>query len=255
MKKVLIILLALSVNLSLFASKSSSVDELFKMANEKYKTGKYTDAVRLYENILKKGIKNGYVYYNLGNAYFKTKELGKAILCYERAKIYLPDDKDVNYNLRYAKLMRVDRFKKESPNPFTVILLFVYNLFSINTLCVLSVIFLFVLSGIFLGRWLWRGNMHLNNILYKLFPYVGGVFLFFVLLLGIKIFVVESYNYAVVLEKEIDVKSGPGKEYTVMFNLHEGTKVNIKKISGNWLFITTPNGFSGWVKKASVEKI
>ncbi len=255
MKKFFSIIILFVLIFSGYVFSKTSVDELFKLANEKYKTGNYQEAIQIYNSILKKGIKNGYIYYNLGNAYFKNKELGKAILNYERAKIYLPDDKDVNYNLKYASLMRIDKFKKNAPNPFTVIIMFIYNMFSVNTLFVFVYLLLLVIIGFYFVKWFWKNNITLNNILYKIFPYTIGLFIFFLFLLSVKIYITETSSYAIILKKEIDVKSGPGKEYTVMFNLHEGTKVSVKKYSGNWMFISTPNGFSGWIEKSSAEKI
>ena len=48
------------------------------------------------------GYVNGHLYYNLGNAYLRSGQLGRAILNYKRAQILIPRDADLNFNLRYA---------------------------------------------------------------------------------------------------------------------------------------------------------
>ncbi len=257
MKKIVVMtVLLLFIGNYLFGveNETSSINEIFKLANEKYKKGKYEEAIELYKNIIKKGIKNGYVYYNLGNAYLKNKELGKAILNYEKAKLYIPSDKDLNYNLKYANMMKIDKFKVEESNPFLIILKFIYNLFNVNTLFIISYILFLLLIIYFIIKWLVK-DFRIKNINDKLFPYLLSLFIFFALLLSVKIYVIESSNYGIIISKEVDVKSGPGDEYTVMFNLHEGTKVEEKKYSDEWVLIATPNGFSGWIKKNEIESI
>jgi len=48
-------------------------------------------------------LESGNLYFNLGNAYFKAGERGKAILNYERARRLIPRDPDVQANLAYAQ--------------------------------------------------------------------------------------------------------------------------------------------------------
>jgi tetratricopeptide (TPR) repeat protein len=83
------------------AQKDAWVENFF-IANQAYKENRFQDAIDGYKQIIDSGHKNGHLYYNLGNAYFRMNELGKAILCYERARLLIPRDADLNFNLRYA---------------------------------------------------------------------------------------------------------------------------------------------------------
>ena len=80
---------------------ASPVAEQFAKASQLYKNGKYDDAVKAYEEIAKEK-PAAEVYYNLGNAYFKTKKIGLAILNYERARRQMPRDSDILANLAYV---------------------------------------------------------------------------------------------------------------------------------------------------------
>ena len=153
MKKLLLLILLFPVMLT---ATSDNVDELFKEGNEKYKKGKYNDAIKYYELILSKGIRNGYVYYNLGNAYFKANNPGKAVLNLERAKIYLPSDADVNFNIRFTESRIVDTIQKQQYNPFTIVILFFYNLFEINTLFWVIFILFLILIGSLTFKWFYN---------------------------------------------------------------------------------------------------
>ena len=55
-----------------------------------------------YEAIIREGAENGVIYFNIANSYFKSGELGKAILNYERAKRFIPRDSDLKFNENYA---------------------------------------------------------------------------------------------------------------------------------------------------------
>ena len=66
---------------------------------ENYKIGNFTQAAQDFEAVAKLNINNPYLFYNIGNAYLKSNDIGRAILWYERAKVLAPNDPDLNYNL------------------------------------------------------------------------------------------------------------------------------------------------------------
>src|SRR3989338_3007101 len=82
-------------------SSAESLENRFAKANQLYRDEKHDKAARLYEEIVV-ATPSFEVYYNLGNAYFKSKQLGKAILNYERARRLSPRDRDVLANLSYV---------------------------------------------------------------------------------------------------------------------------------------------------------
>lgn len=52
-----------------------------------------------------------------------------------------------------------------------------------------------------------------------------------------------------------EVREGPSNIFTDSFNLPEGIKYTISKRYKDWVFITYPNKYSGWIKFSYEEKI
>jgi len=87
---------------SCLAAETPSAEEFFFEANRAYKEGRYMEAIDGYRRLAEKGYATGHLYFNLGNAYFRFGQLGRAILNYKRAQLLIPRDADLNFNLRYA---------------------------------------------------------------------------------------------------------------------------------------------------------
>lgn len=76
--------------------------EAFAKAQAAYDDGRYTEASMLYEEMLKSGINNVEVEYNLANAYFKNSELPQAVWHYRTAWYAAPRDPDIRANMQFA---------------------------------------------------------------------------------------------------------------------------------------------------------
>ena len=79
------------------------------IADSAYVKGDYKAAIEAYETILTNEGEAADVYYNLGNAYYKSENIAKAILNYERALLLNPSDEDVAFNLELARSKTVDK--------------------------------------------------------------------------------------------------------------------------------------------------
>jgi tetratricopeptide (TPR) repeat protein len=83
----------------------------FEQGNEAYQSGNYLKAIEYYNQIIDNGYQTSEVYYNLGNAYYKLKNIPEAILNYERALKVDPSDEDSEFNLRIANLQTLDKIE------------------------------------------------------------------------------------------------------------------------------------------------
>lgn len=231
-----------------------TASELFLKGNEAYKQGRYGEAARFYEEILSSGIKNGFVHYNLGNAYFKQNDLGRAILNYQRARIFLPADGDVKFNLRFADSIKQDNIPEGEFNPFTRMILFLYGVFDVNTLFrMVYFLFLLLIASLIFG---WNSkNVNHQTINARIQTPAAVIFAVFLFVLVLKVHETATSRHAVVLAHEIRVKSGPSDTYTDIFTLHAGSRVAVRKENNGWLLISLPNGYSGWAEKSGLEKI
>ena len=94
--------------------------ELFRQANEAAANDPaearelYHKAALRFERITREGgIQNGKLHYNIGNAYFRMNDFGRAILSYRRAEQYIPNDPNLQQNLDYARKRRTDRIEEQ----------------------------------------------------------------------------------------------------------------------------------------------
>jgi tetratricopeptide (TPR) repeat protein len=75
----------------------------FEEANRLYEQGKYEEAAAAYLKIVDSGVVSPAVYFNLGNAYFKSGQLGMAIVSYRKAQQLAPRDPDIRANLQFVR--------------------------------------------------------------------------------------------------------------------------------------------------------
>ena len=223
-------------------------EERFVQSNRDYKEGKYREAISGYHGLLEKGIRSGHLFYNLGNAYFKTDDLGRAILNYERARLFLPRDPDLRFNLNYAR----NQVQDDIPHPrsflqttfFWLDNLTLWELF--RGFAVLNIFFWTVLGVRLFTRTEWT---YYVAILFLIFWTVGG------LSLGLKYQHGRNDRRAVILDREVRVLAGPDPGDTVFFKLHSGTLVKMERSEGDWSLIRLPDKKRGWVRAAAVQRI
>lgn len=99
--------------LFVFLSSPLFADPLTEAMNA-YDQGDFKKAATVYEDLVKSGIQNGSVFYNLGNTYFRLGEKGKALAAYLAARRLLPRDPDIKANLKFAHEQMVDKLAVRS---------------------------------------------------------------------------------------------------------------------------------------------
>ena len=208
-------------------------------ANLHYQNKQYEEAAKAYEALIAEGYKNGHLYYNLGNAYYRLGQMGASILNYTRAKSLIPRDKDLEANLKSAYQETSDHLEgKES------ILLFWLDNFNqveiVHALVVAGILFwLTMIARLFFRAAAW--DIARNTTLCLL--------LFTTISAGAKYYWDTNNPTAVVLAKTIDVKSAPGADGITLFQLHEGAVASIAEEKDDWYKIELPDDKKGWVKK------
>ncbi|NCC52976.1 MAG: tetratricopeptide repeat protein [Spartobacteria bacterium] len=75
---------------------------LFTEAGRAYDKGNMSDAIRHYQQLVDDGYIASELFFNLGNAYFRNAEPGKAIANYLRARQLAPRNADIKANLQFA---------------------------------------------------------------------------------------------------------------------------------------------------------
>lgn len=248
MAKRLIFIIIICLNSNVLAKENNNLLEVFKAANNLYEKANYEGAIEKYQNLIEQGVKNKTVYYNLGNAYYKNNRLGLAILSYRRAYKLSPRDKDIIANLTFVRERVIDQVKYERPLP-QIIWGEIVSTLTLNEWTMLcSVLYLLFMSLSIFCVLKCRGGSRTAHTAHFYRNLV------FVILCVAVIFFISSYLTnkqleAVVIADEVDVRNGPGGNYSKGFVLHEGTEVYVENDSGNWLEISLPDGLKGWIEK------
>ena len=223
-------------------------------ADSAYLRGEYQQAIKDYEDLLKKGA-SADIYYNLGNAYYRTENITQAVLNYERALLLSPGDRDIRFNLQLARSKTIDKIVPESEMFFITWYHSLVNLMSVDgwaRTAILSLSLVIVLSLLYLFS---------ERIWLRKVGFFGGIVILLVFLLGNLFASQQKQNLqfrkgAIVIATSVAVKSTPAKNGTDLFILHEGTKVNITDGSmKDWKEIRLADGKEGWIESKKIEMI
>ena len=262
---ILVIFIALFSSLKSFASKAED-------AERAYNNGNYAEAISLYNNLLEDDSVSAALYYNLGNAYYKSGENGNAVLAFERAKKLKPHDRQIVNNLNYVVQKVTDANVKElkgkkgnleydNPTFFQLVRKKISETRSSNDWACLAVI-AFLLFLCFLALYVFA-----SNILARKAGFFGGIaFISFAVIFLILAFVsagyAESKDDAVIISQKIALLEKPeigAGNSTVP--LHSGTKVEIiedyesKGGSATWYKVRLNSENIGWINSKDLEII
>lgn len=255
MKRILLILTIALLPLGVQATSRTHVKQnVVSMADEAYKAADYTAAIELYESVLADGLTSADLYYNLGNAYYRTGQMGFAILNYERALRLNPSMDDARENLALAESKTVDRIT-ELPKLFIV--RWVDLLCTRVSPVAWRVVWLVLLALVGLSVVAMRLGPSRQ---WRKAGLVAGVLVLLLLLMATFLLLRATHQYnthqeAVVLAPAITVKSSPEGQSTDKLILHEGTLVTVSDSLAGWYKITIADGTTGWCQIEEVERI
>jgi len=239
--------------LSQFTFAQSS-RELFNEANDLYAKKNYEEAAKKYEAIVANGFESSALYYNLGNAYFKTKNIPSAILYYEKAALLDPSNDDIVFNLELARTYTIDKIEP-IPQFFLVSMVkWFRGLFSANTWAIIAII-AFLIALVCFGLFWFATGIHIRRT-----SFYFAIILFVAFGFSIYFSVsaknqIVNHRYAIVFSPVISVKSSPDDSGSDLFILHEGTKVEVLRSVGEWSEVQIADGNKGWLHNQSFKKI
>lgn len=225
---------------------------LFADANAQYAEGNYAEAATQYEQILQEQ-PTAEVYYNLGNAYFKQGELAQSILAYERALRLKPSFKDAKHNLQFAQSRIIDNIEDTQSFFLSNWLKAIRNALSQRVWMVGSIVlFIMALIGFFLfafSQTLWLRKTA-----------------FYCSVVALVVSVMACANAgslyqrdtqrseAIITQGIVNAKSSPDRSGNDLFTVHEGTKVEIHEVIGDWCCVHVGNNI-GWMPLEYLERI
>ena len=244
-----ILILAIASLLPLAASAATKAE-----ADSAYARGNYQEAIKGYESLLKQGA-SAEIYYNLGNAYYRTENITRAVLNYERALLLSPGDGDIRFNLQIARSKTIDKIVPESEMFFVTWYRSLVNIMSVDGWGRMALVSLALVIVLFLV-YLFSARVWMQKV-----GFFGGGALLVVFVLSNIFAWQQSQNLlyrkgAIVVAPSVTVKSTPAQNGTDLFILHEGTKVVITDGSmKDWREIRLADGKKGWLESKKIELI
>jgi tetratricopeptide (TPR) repeat protein len=251
MRKVVTIFAVNLLMSSLFAFEADSV---IKFGNDSYAKGLYYYAIQAYEQAVDSGYKAPELYYNLGNAYYKTNNIPMAILNYERAKKLDPYDDDISHNLALANAHVIDKI---DIIPEFFIKAWIRNIVSLTDPDRWSVISIsaFLLFLVLFLIYLFSARITLKKSAFWL-----GILM---LLISVSAFysawkrkeLLTAKDSAIIISPTVTAKSSPAESGIDLFIIHEGTKITIEDSLDIWNRVRIGDGTVGWIRKEDMEII
>jgi tetratricopeptide (TPR) repeat protein len=235
-------------------SLKDSADLYIQQANDAYQSNNFKDAVVLYTQAVDMQFESATLFYNLGNAYFKSGDHARALLWYERALRLAPNNEDIIHNISFVQQKLIDKIEV-LPELFIVkwwnacASLFTGNQWANISIamCILLVICLLI---ILLMRVPWVRSVSI----------FVAVFALFLAIFSIIFAKQETARYlqhpeGIIMAQVVNVKSTPNEKSSDLFVIHSGLKVGITDQLNEWVEIRLPSGEKGWILASLLEKI
>ncbi len=224
-------------------------------ADALYEKGDYAAAAVMYEDIIASHGTSANLYYNLGNSYYKLKDIAHAILNYERALLLNQGDSDIRGNLAIARGMTVDKVTPPSELFFVSWWRGFANIVSIDFWATIAIVaFALMLAGVFI-------YLFISALMWRKIGVYGAMTMLALTLLANLAAAYQRSSIihrttAIVMQPAVSVKSSPSESSTSLFVMHGGSKVEILDSSmKDWMEVELEEGKKGWVRVETIEVI
>lgn len=249
------VIAALLMLLPVFGARAEDTSA-WDQAVTAYTEGRYEDAKTLFEGIEAEGLYSGpELCYNLAGSYFKSGDLGKAILYYERALRLDPSDSDIRYNLEFARSTTRDEI---TPVPEFVLRTWIRKISyacTANAWAIISIVLLALTLALVLLFLLGRSAGARKA---GFFSAIAALLLFamaFGFSLSLRKDALRT-DEAIVVKAVSSVRSSPSEDSAKdLFILHEGTKVRVLERVSGYDNISLSDGRQGWILDSDLEII
>ena len=233
----------------LFAALNVSAEEnlMFNKANQLYHNKNYDSAAKLYQQMIHDGYCHPDLYYNAGNAFYRTHEIGMAIWCYRKAQT-IHSNPHVKDNLALAQRRIKEPIQEVKDIFFMRWWKSAYSLFSVNQWALFSLVFFLV--GILIQS-LRRFNVTVK--LPVLFSRVLLIMSFIAIGFTLVAFHAATNHYhGILVGKSILFKEKSNNSTTT---LSEGIEVECVEAGTDKLKVKLPDGRVGFVDAKVFRKI
>jgi tetratricopeptide (TPR) repeat protein len=218
----------------------------FDAANRLYEKGDYSGAAAAYQRLAAGGKASAALLFNLGNAYFKSGQVGKAIMTYRHAETLAPRDPDIRANLRFAR----GSVPGNNWRPSAIDRLL--DLLTLNELGAIVAISFWVWFGALAAGQLrpgWKPGLRTWVVLSGIIGILSAAWL------AQGIIEHATTRTAVVITPNSAVRFGPLEESQVSFNVRDGNELRVLGHKDAWLQVVDASNRTGWILTNDVAQI
>jgi tetratricopeptide (TPR) repeat protein len=221
-------------------------DAEFAKANQEYAQNNFKEAISGYETLVRSGQWSANVFYNLGNAYFRAGDFGRAILNYERALALERHHPEATANLQIARDdARALEMQQTWPERYL-------QFASINqyviTAAVAFWVGLFCVVGLIFARR--RSAAVITLLILSLLVFVIAILAIYELDYGSK-----GRALAIVTGKDVQARLATADTANSVLALPPGSEVKILSSRGDWVYAALPNNLRGWIPAKDAEPV
>lgn len=225
-----------------------------KNADDEYTKGNYQQAIKDYEELLKKGA-SVELYYNLGNAYYRTDNITRAVLNYERALLLSPGDEDIRFNLQMARSKTIDKIAPKSEMFFITWYRSLVNFTSVDgwaktAITSIALALILILYYLFGKKLMIRKTAFYSSLIFLLLFIFSNIFAYE------QRRILTRRTGAIITTPSVTLKKTPvaNSEYNTI--IHEGSRVEIiDDTMKDWKLVELEDGRDGWIQSSNMERI
>ena len=224
----------------------AQADAEFAKANQEFAQGHFKEAISGYEALIRAGQWSANVFYDLGNAYFRTGDFGHAILNYERALALERHHPEATANLQIA---RDEAHALEIPpsGPERYLQFASVNQYSIAAATAFWLAISAMFALIFKRR---RSARAIAVSICCLLVLAVAVYAIFTLERGSK-----GQALAVVTGKDVQARLATADTANSVLALPVGSEIKILSTRGDWIYAALPNNLRGWIPAKNAERV
>jgi tetratricopeptide (TPR) repeat protein len=212
----------------------------FQEANRLYEEGKFNESAQAYAQMIQSGQVSASLYFNQGNACFKSGQIGRAIVDYQQAAALSPRDPDIAANLRFARGM------VSGAKPYGTLWQRWLGKLTLNEWAGGTCFFLWSWFALLIAvQWRpeWRASLRHYIMVVGL---AGALFL---IAFGEVLYDRQYRPRAIVIVAEATVRHGPLAESQSFYTLPDGAEVNVLDRQGDWIQVSDAAKRIGWLRQ------
>jgi tetratricopeptide (TPR) repeat protein len=228
------------------ASSPGQTDANFTKANQEYAQGHFTEAISGYEALVRAGQWSANLFYDLGNAYFRVGDFGRAVLNYERARALEPHHPEATANLQIARdEAHALELQQSWPERYL-------QFASINQYCIAAAIaFWFAVFAIVMLIFARRRSAALiATSIFCLLVGAAAIYAVYTLERG-----ANGSALAIITGKDVQARLATADTANSVLALPSGSEVKILSTRGDWIYAALPNTLRGWIPAKNAEQV